>query len=352
MKHSKLFVFIISTFPSFLLSQDIMVLKNSDEIKSRVIEITDLTVKYKKWENVNGPLYSINKNTILFIRYENGTKEVFANSVEPVPEIDNTNKPVEKKPTVNEPIEIYSTVERTKNDFSKRKVHASFDVGGEFLDNTLTDFGIRSEGYGVATNLGVSLYRTEKLDIGLKLNARLGFHDQSYTRIQFGQTMAQSMNNASNSYDWSVLSFDWNNANNNTFAPISAGVGVYMTDNESKYSWSGSFLMGSQLPMVIWNNVMLESDAPDYDLLQMENFVIFKPGVFINPSFSFILGKSTKSKPRLSINVDYKSMWLVIEQTTFIDGTIYGTAYNEMIDDNPIVKRTGMLNIGIGITGF
>jgi hypothetical protein len=45
-------------------------------------------------------------------------------------------------------------------------------------------------------------------------------------------------------------------------------------------------------------------------------------------------------------------MWTIIEQTTFVDGTIYGTNYYEMIDENPIVKRIGILNIGIGITGF
>lgn len=352
MKYLKLLGLVLCAVPSLLMSQDIIVLKNADEIKSRVIEITDVTVKYKKWENINGPTYNMNKNSILFIRYENGTKEVFTNSTEPLSESGNSPKSEEKKPIVNEPIEIYSTSEQPNVDSPKRKIHASFELGGEYLDNTLTDYGIKSEGYGIATNVGLSVYRFNKMELGLKLNGRIGYHDKSYTRIQFGQTMAQSMNNASNSNDWSVLSYDWDNTGQNTFLSPSAGAGIYLTDNKSKYSYSGSFLMGSQLVMGIWNNVMLESDAPHYDYLQMENFVIFKPQVFINPSFSFIIGKSTKSKPRLSINIDYKTMWLIIEQTTYVDGTIYGTNYYEMIDENPIVKRTGMLNIGIGITGF
>ena len=105
MKYSKIIGLILSAFPSFLLSQDVMVLKNSDEIKSRVIEITDLTLKYKKWDNVNGPMYSINKNTILFIRYENGTKEVFATSVEPVAEPERIITPVPKKPSAAQSIQ-------------------------------------------------------------------------------------------------------------------------------------------------------------------------------------------------------------------------------------------------------
>ena len=78
MKHSKLLGLIISAIPAFLFSQDVMVLKNSDEIKAKVIEINDLTILYKKWENLTGPNYNIKKEEVLFIRYENGTKEVIS----------------------------------------------------------------------------------------------------------------------------------------------------------------------------------------------------------------------------------------------------------------------------------
>jgi hypothetical protein len=78
MKHSKLIGLIISAIPAFLFSQDVMVLKNSDEIKAKVIEINDLTILYKKWENLTGPNYNIKKEEVLFIRYENGTKEVIS----------------------------------------------------------------------------------------------------------------------------------------------------------------------------------------------------------------------------------------------------------------------------------
>ncbi len=88
MKYSKLTGLFISAIPTFLLSQDVMVLKNSDEIKSKVIEINESTITYKKWENVNGPNYVIKKEEVLFIRYENGTKEVISvTTQQPVNEI-------------------------------------------------------------------------------------------------------------------------------------------------------------------------------------------------------------------------------------------------------------------------
>jgi hypothetical protein len=65
-------------------------LKNSDEIKAKVIEITDMTILYKKWENLNGPNYNIKKEEVLFIRYENGTKEVISVSAQPTVVLNNS----------------------------------------------------------------------------------------------------------------------------------------------------------------------------------------------------------------------------------------------------------------------
>ena len=77
MKYLKLISLALCTIPALLISQDVIVLKTAEEIKSKVVELTDLSVKYKKWENLNGPIYNINKSEVLFIRYENGMKEVF-----------------------------------------------------------------------------------------------------------------------------------------------------------------------------------------------------------------------------------------------------------------------------------
>jgi len=61
-------------------AQDIITLKNGDEIKSKVLEVTTDQVKYKKWENQEGPVYSSNKSDVFMIKYVNGTKEVFDTS--------------------------------------------------------------------------------------------------------------------------------------------------------------------------------------------------------------------------------------------------------------------------------
>lgn len=77
MKRTILMVFWMVLMPFIVLAEDIIVLNNGDIVKSKVIEIGQNEVKYKKASNPNGPTYSINKTEILSITYENGEKEAF-----------------------------------------------------------------------------------------------------------------------------------------------------------------------------------------------------------------------------------------------------------------------------------
>jgi hypothetical protein len=77
----KLLFILIAVFASISsFSQDIITLKTGDEIKSKVLEVTPDLVKYKKWENQDGPIYSSNKSEVFMIKYINGTKDVFNTS--------------------------------------------------------------------------------------------------------------------------------------------------------------------------------------------------------------------------------------------------------------------------------
>jgi hypothetical protein len=61
---------------SFLFAQDMIVLKNGDEIKAKVLEITPTTIEYKKFDDPNGPTISIPKTEVRMVKYENGTKDL------------------------------------------------------------------------------------------------------------------------------------------------------------------------------------------------------------------------------------------------------------------------------------
>jgi hypothetical protein len=76
MKKLVLLIALISARTAF--SQDIITKTNGDEIKAKVIEVEAERVKYRKWENTDGPLYNLPKTEIFMIKYSNGEKEIFS----------------------------------------------------------------------------------------------------------------------------------------------------------------------------------------------------------------------------------------------------------------------------------
>jgi hypothetical protein len=77
MKVKKLIILaIFMAGTSFTNAQDIITLKTGDEINAKVTEISSSEIKYKRFDNLEGPTIVISSNTVFFIKYENGTKEI------------------------------------------------------------------------------------------------------------------------------------------------------------------------------------------------------------------------------------------------------------------------------------
>jgi hypothetical protein len=70
------FVLIFTSLASF--SQDVIVLKNNGErIQAKVTEVGLTEIRYKNYDNQDGPTYIISKADVDMILYINGTKDVF-----------------------------------------------------------------------------------------------------------------------------------------------------------------------------------------------------------------------------------------------------------------------------------
>jgi len=61
-----------------VIAQDTINFRNGNKVVAVVKEISDESIKYKNYENLDGPDYVSDKNDIAFITYKNGMKEVFA----------------------------------------------------------------------------------------------------------------------------------------------------------------------------------------------------------------------------------------------------------------------------------
>lgn len=78
-KITKTFLFIAMMFvySNLSYSQDMITKKTGEDISAKVLEVTSSEVKYKKTDNLEGPIFSILKSEVLIIRYKNGSKDVF-----------------------------------------------------------------------------------------------------------------------------------------------------------------------------------------------------------------------------------------------------------------------------------
>jgi hypothetical protein len=77
MKQTALILLAIIFNATLSFSQDIITTKTGEDILAKITEINKSEIKYKKFDNFDGPLYTILKSDILMIRYENGSKEIF-----------------------------------------------------------------------------------------------------------------------------------------------------------------------------------------------------------------------------------------------------------------------------------
>ncbi|MFH1321769.1 MAG: hypothetical protein ABII90_14110 [Bacteroidota bacterium] len=65
-------------------SQDAIYKTDGSRIEAKVIEITGTEIKYKKFSNPDGPLYTINYSEVVMIIYKNGDSEVYSTHSENV----------------------------------------------------------------------------------------------------------------------------------------------------------------------------------------------------------------------------------------------------------------------------
>ena len=73
-------------------SCDVIILKNGNEIKAKVLEIGVKEISYKNCDNISGPTISVAKPDVFMVKYTNGTRDVFAsNETQISPTGSNTN---------------------------------------------------------------------------------------------------------------------------------------------------------------------------------------------------------------------------------------------------------------------
>ena len=58
-------------------AQDFITTRNGEDIEAKVLEVSSKEVKYKRFNNLDGPTFIIDIKDIVMVRYENGDKDIF-----------------------------------------------------------------------------------------------------------------------------------------------------------------------------------------------------------------------------------------------------------------------------------
>lgn len=207
-----LFIFLtLAVFASTVFSQDVITKKTGEDISAKVIEVTQTLIKYKKFDNVDGPLYSILKSDVLIIRYENGTKDIFENETEQQQQTNNFNdestNPIIYKYTLGSPI---NSIGGRKSAFGSGIASFFIPGLGQFINGDV-GAGLLFFGSNVAFNLirlnaedqstfmlgligglTVNIFSIVNASrVAKRVNVARGYHLASNTYLQINPTIIQ-----------------------------------------------------------------------------------------------------------------------------------------------------------------
>jgi len=142
-------------------SQDLLIKKNGEEIPSKVLEITLFEIKYRKLENLNGPIYTILINDVKSIIYKNGIKDTFHE--ERVNKIDTSSKIITKIDTLKK---------RESLNFNMSIGYTNIET--KIKPNYQNDEYPQLSQYSLSLGLGSSLRLNDHIDIFISNSIYLG----------------------------------------------------------------------------------------------------------------------------------------------------------------------------------
>ncbi len=73
----KIITFLLLLSGGQIFSQDVIIKSNGDELKAKVVELTETTIKYKSEDNLDGPIYNIPKSEVFKVKYGTGKSDFF-----------------------------------------------------------------------------------------------------------------------------------------------------------------------------------------------------------------------------------------------------------------------------------
>jgi len=269
MKNQLLLLFMMAV-TCYASAQDIIIKKTGDEINSKVIEITADAIKYKAFENQEGPLRNIALNDVFMIIYENGKREIFKQNVDNASTSNQAQTTTHQSPaqtTTQQPVQQSTEPEDPKAYKKKRTARNAvflapsvgyvypFDIadGIKILDLPI----VLNDGYFVAKNLAIT--------------TTLG---AEYTKTTIESSSYRYYNAIKGKY---VTSTTEGSSSSSTAFIYGAGI---------KYYIGGRLMVGSSL---------ISAKVKDYDAVSYAHFelgyaIFISKHCSLEPSVQYVMG--------------------------------------------------------------
>ena len=179
--------------------QDTIIFRDASEIKVKVVDADGSEIKYRKYENLNGPLYSVPRAEVFIIRYENGTKRIITG----FDEARNTNNTSSagSAPADSSKYEYIATAAKlSKKDLHSKKLYISPQIlggialgggsaGGTFSAEVLGEyFPNKNSSNGLCVGLGYDLRGYEGINVN-NIDVLLGYTMRSSVQKLFARAM-------------------------------------------------------------------------------------------------------------------------------------------------------------------
>lgn len=195
-----------------LFGQDLIITNSKEELKTKILEIEELLVKYKKFDFQDGPTYSIRKSDVFLIIYSNGTRETFTKNE--VVNKDAEFQPSEKKQNYKENINS-NTIIPQKNSPSQPNQGNTTASSEQSPNSYMFEEGDKLLGIGIGT--GVFLGNSSAI-----ATVGIPYFSARFDKIfyQFGDNMALGAGLYGAYHSYSIGSF----SNESIFNVFSGGL--------------------------------------------------------------------------------------------------------------------------------
>lgn len=139
--HTKLLLLLFSLAISFTcFAQDIIITKDAKKINAKVLRINPDNVKYKDFDDPDGPTQTILKSNVASILYENGEVEAFASETAPAPQTQqSSDRPAVKENNTNKnpaPAGDKATVYFIRNSGLGSLIRMTIECDGQKIGST------------------------------------------------------------------------------------------------------------------------------------------------------------------------------------------------------------------------